>query len=135
MEEGLNPKQYESLTDWGRAVASVVTHPIARFLSKLGLHPNTITIMGFVLSLGVAVVLGLGYSRIGGVLLLVASSVDALDGALARVSGEKSRFGAFLDSTLDRLSEGALLLGLLAWVLPQGLDLEIYLICEVHPNL
>jgi CDP-diacylglycerol--glycerol-3-phosphate 3-phosphatidyltransferase len=61
-------------------------------------------------------------------LLLMTSSVDALDGALARVLGAKSRFGAFLDSTLDRLSEGALLLGLLVWLLRQDLTLEVILL-------
>ncbi|MBN1873943.1 MAG: CDP-alcohol phosphatidyltransferase family protein [Anaerolineae bacterium] len=121
-------KQYESFTDWLRVQAAVVTHPIARFLGKLGFHPNTITILGFALSAGVAIVIARGHVTLGGVLLLFTSSVDALDGALARVMGSKSRFGAFLDSTLDRFSEGALLLGLLAWLLPQGKMLEAYLV-------
>jgi CDP-diacylglycerol--glycerol-3-phosphate 3-phosphatidyltransferase len=61
-------------------------------------------------------------------LLMVTSSVDALDGALARVLGAKSRFGAFLDSTLDRLSEGVLFLGLLIWLLSQGLTFDVVLL-------
>lgn len=121
-------KQYDSLGDWARAQATLITHPIARILERLGLHPNTVTILGFILNVGTGIVLSTGRLVLGGVLLLLASSVDSLDGALARVSGAKSRFGAFLDSTLDRVSEGALLFGVLAWYLPQGSTLEVYLI-------
>ena len=121
-------KQYDSLTDFLRAQATVITHPIARVLGKLGLHPNTVTLFGFFLNVGAGVTLATGRLVLGGVFLLLASSVDSLDGALARVSGTKSRFGAFLDSTLDRLSESALLLGLLAWLLRQDAALEIYLV-------
>jgi CDP-diacylglycerol--glycerol-3-phosphate 3-phosphatidyltransferase len=121
-------KQYDSLTDFLRTQATVITHPIARILEKLGLHPNTVTLFGFFLNVGASMILATGRLVLGGVFLLLASSVDSLDGALARVSGAKSRFGAFLDSTLDRLSEGALLLGLLAWLLRQNATLEIYLV-------
>lgn len=121
-------KQYDSLTDWLRIQASVVTHPIARILEKLGLHPNTVTILGLLLNIGAGVILASGHLLWGGVFLLIASSVDALDGALAQVSGAKSRFGAFLDSTLDRLSEGALFFGLLVWLVQQRATLDIYLV-------
>jgi len=124
-------KSYESFTDWARDKATVITHPIAAFLHRLGFHPNTITILGFVLSLVVAFVLSQGKLVLGGILLILFSSVDALDGALARVSGEKSRFGAFLDSTLDRLSEGSMLLGLLIWLLGTGASTEGVLIYVV----
>jgi len=121
-------KQYETITDWARAQATVITYPIARVLEKLGLHPNTVTIVGFVLNVAVGGLMAAGHPQLGGLLLLFASSTDALDGALARVAGTKSRFGAFLDSTLDRISEGALFLGLLAWLLPQGRYIEVYLV-------
>jgi CDP-diacylglycerol--glycerol-3-phosphate 3-phosphatidyltransferase len=126
--ERLKVKQYDSLTDFLRMQATVITHPIARILEKLGLHPNTVTLLGFFLNVGTGVILATGHLVLGGVFLLLASSVDSLDGALARVSGAKSRFGAFLDSTLDRLSESALLFGLLVWLLRQGAALEIYLV-------
>jgi CDP-diacylglycerol---glycerol-3-phosphate 3-phosphatidyltransferase len=126
--EHLKAKQHDSLTDVLRTQAMVITHPIARFLDKLGLHPNTVTLLGFFCNVGAGLILSTGRLVWGGVFLLIASSVDSLDGALARVSGRKSRFGAFLDSTLDRLSESALLLGLLAWLLRQGAVLEAYLI-------
>lgn len=119
-------KPYETFTDWARARAAVITYPIARVLHKWGLHPNTVTLLGLGLAIGVSVVLALGYTRLGGALLLLTSSVDALDGALARVGGQRSRFGAFLDSSLDRISEGALLFGLLIALYPQGSALAVY---------
>lgn len=126
--ERAKTKQYDSLTDYLRAQATVITHPIARLLEKLGMHPNTVTIIGLLLNIGAGAILATGHLVWGGIFLLVASSVDSLDGALARVSGAKSRFGAFLDSTLDRISEGALFFGLLIWLVNRGLTLEIYLV-------
>ncbi len=121
-------KQYDSLTDFLRIQATVITHPIARILEKLGLHPNTVTLLGLLLNIGTGAVLASGRLVLGGVFVLLVSAVDSLDGALARVSGAKSRFGAFLDSTLDRISEGALLFGLLVWLLRQGAAMEVYLV-------
>ena len=121
-------KQYETFTDLLRDRASVITHPIACWLSKWNVHPNTVTIVGFLLTAGAGGVLALGRPSLGGALLLLTSSIDGLDGALARVTGKKSCFGAFLDSTVDRLSEGALLFGLLVWQLHMGHTLEVYLI-------
>ncbi len=126
--ERLKVKQYDSLTDFLRTQATVITHPIARILEKLGLHPNTVTLLGLLLNIGTGAVLASGRLVLGGVFVLLVSAVDSLDGALARVSGAKSRFGAFLDSTLDRISEGALLFGLLVWLLRQGAAMEVYLV-------
>ncbi len=119
---------YETWTDWARVQARVITEPVARWLAHLGVHPNTITLLGFGLAVAVGVVLAFGQLRIGGALLALVSSLDAFDGALARFSNKKSRFGAFLDSTLDRLSEGALLAGLFVWFVGQGAAVEIYLL-------
>jgi len=107
-------KRWDSFTDWARVQASVITMPIARVVGRLGIHPNTLTMIGLLLQIGVAVVFGLGYLRLGGWLLLVVAPVDALDGALARALGKQSRFGAFLDSTLDRIADAVLILGLTA---------------------
>jgi CDP-diacylglycerol--glycerol-3-phosphate 3-phosphatidyltransferase len=84
--------------------------------------------VGFVLQTGVGVVFGLGRIRLGGLLLLLVAPVDALDGALARALGRKSRFGAFLDSTLDRLSDAALILGLLIHYLGQQATIPVVLL-------
>ncbi len=121
-------KRYETFSDGVRSWAGFITHPIARVLEKWGLHPNTITLVGFGACVAVAFVLARGHLALGGALLLLASSLDGLDGTLARLTGAKSRFGAFLDSTLDRLSEGALLFGLLVALTARGATLEIYLI-------
>jgi CDP-diacylglycerol--glycerol-3-phosphate 3-phosphatidyltransferase len=111
---------YETFTDWARESAQVITYPVGRVLGKLGVHPNTMTLLGSLLTVAVAVVLASGRLTLGGWLLVFIAPIDALDGALARVVGRKSRFGALLDSTLDRVSEAALLAGLAAHYLQQG---------------
>jgi CDP-diacylglycerol--glycerol-3-phosphate 3-phosphatidyltransferase len=126
--EGQPRGRWGTLTDWARAQASVFTVPIARVVGRLGVHPNTVTILGLVLQIGVAVVFGLGYLRLGGWLLLVVAPIDALDGALARTLGKQSRFGAFLDSTLDRVADAVLILGLTAYYLQQGASLAVALL-------
>ena len=75
--------------------------------------PNLLTVVGFALTCGVGLVIASGYELLGGVLVIVVGLFDMLDGAMARVSGRKTRFGAFLDSTLDRCSEAVLLGGVL----------------------
>jgi len=102
--------------------------PIARAMGRLGIHPNTVTILGMLLQVGVAVVFSWGHIILGGWLLLAVAPVDALDGALARALGKESRFGAFLDSTLDRISDAALILGLTAHYMSQGARLEVALL-------
>ncbi|MBN2005128.1 MAG: CDP-alcohol phosphatidyltransferase family protein [Anaerolineae bacterium] len=125
---GFRIGEHETLTDWVRAQAVVITTPVAQFLNRLGLHPNTVTILGMLLTVGVGVVIATGRLHLGGALLLATSALDSLDGALARLTNRKTRFGAFLDSTLDRISEGALFWGLLMWAVPQSLYLESSLI-------
>ncbi len=92
----------------------------ARLLARLGLTPNALTLLGLVLNALVAGVLALGHPVLGGVLVLVANAFDMLDGALARVSGKGSRFGAFFDSTLDRYAEALFYLGAMVWLFNRG---------------
>jgi len=98
---------------------------LARTLGRLGIHPNVVTILGFVLQAGIGGLFYLGHLRLGGWLLLTVGPVDALDGALARAIGKESRFGAFLDSTLDRLSDAALILGLTMHYMNQEAPCEV----------
>ncbi|HEY74239.1 MAG TPA: CDP-alcohol phosphatidyltransferase family protein [Thermoflexia bacterium] len=121
-------RRWDSLTDWARVRVRGILTPIARAVGRLGIHPNTVTVLGMLLQIGVAVVYGLGYITLGGWLLLAVAPVDALDGALARALGKESRFGAFLDSTLDRISDAALILGLTVHYMSQGAQLEIALL-------
>jgi CDP-diacylglycerol--glycerol-3-phosphate 3-phosphatidyltransferase len=86
-------------------------------LSRLGLTPNALTVIGLVLNLVVAIIIAMGDTRLGGVLLLIASGFDMLDGAVARASGTVTKFGGFLDSTLDRYSEAVVYCGVLWYVL------------------
>ncbi len=92
----------------------------ARLLARLGLTPNALTLLGLILNGVVAAVLASGHIVLGGVLVLLANVFDMLDGAVARVSGKSSRFGAFFDSTLDRYAEALVYLGVMAWLLRQG---------------
>ncbi len=116
----LNQTDAQTVDDWLRARAVVVTQPVAEHLARLNMHPNTLTIAGFVLNVVAGLIAASGRVVGAGILMLLASGLDAFDGALARISGKQSRFGAFLDSSLDRLSEGAVLLGLLWWAMGQG---------------
>ncbi|HUY07959.1 MAG TPA: CDP-alcohol phosphatidyltransferase family protein [Candidatus Dormibacteraeota bacterium] len=75
--------------------------------------PNVITMVGLALTLVAAVLIGLNLLLPAGLVLLLAGSMDILDGAVARVSGRVHRYGAFLDSTADRYGEGAIYLGML----------------------
>ena len=119
--------RFDTFTDWARDAAGVITTPIARFLARLGFRPNTVTLIGSLLNVVVGLVLSSGRLTLGGWLLAVVAPTDALDGALARAVGQKSRFGAFLDSTLDRVSEAALLLGLATHFARQGAITEVIL--------
>jgi len=101
---------------------------MACFIARTGMPPNLLTAMGFVLNVVVAYVLAQGHMQAGGLLVIVAGLFDALDGALARSAGRTSRFGAFLDSTLDRLSEAAIYFGLLAFYTQRGARWEGLLI-------
>jgi CDP-diacylglycerol--glycerol-3-phosphate 3-phosphatidyltransferase len=93
------------VTNMARAWTERLILPIARFLARIGVAPNTVTLMGFLLTALVATVLAQGALQLGGLLLIVTLGADGIDGSLARATGASSRFGAFLDSTLDRWAE------------------------------
>ena len=82
--------------------------PLARLLARRGVHANAVTVVGVIVTLAGAVVVAGGQPLAGGLVLLAGTLADALDGQLARASGGGTRFGAFLDSTLDRVADGAL---------------------------
>ncbi|HZA94197.1 MAG TPA: CDP-alcohol phosphatidyltransferase family protein, partial [Gemmatimonadales bacterium] len=86
-------------------------------LARWGLTPNLLTAVGLLLNLLVAAVIASGNLRLGGVLLLIASGFDMLDGAVARATGTVTKFGGFLDSTIDRYSESIVYGGVLLFLL------------------
>jgi CDP-diacylglycerol--glycerol-3-phosphate 3-phosphatidyltransferase len=98
-----------SLQNWARGIAEGVVTPLAR----MGVTPNAITIVGFLFNVVTAGVIATGHLTIGSILLFLSALFDMLDGALARVSARQSRFGAFLDSLLDRYSEAVVLSALI----------------------
>jgi CDP-diacylglycerol--glycerol-3-phosphate 3-phosphatidyltransferase len=115
------------LTNVARAWGAHIIQPVARFLTRLGLTPNAVTVLGFLLNVGVALVLASGRLAVSGVLLIATLAFDAVDGTMARTQGATTRFGAFLDSTLDRWTE-LFLYGALVWhYLQTGQDLTVLL--------
>ncbi len=90
---------------------------IMRPLAQLGITPNTLTLIGMLLSIVTAGVIAQGYLLVGGWLVLFAGLFDLFDGALARAQNASTMFGAFLDSTLDRYSESIILFGLFWYTL------------------
>jgi CDP-diacylglycerol--glycerol-3-phosphate 3-phosphatidyltransferase len=120
-----------NLIDIRRNLAYRITNPIVRILSKSGITPNAITFINLALNIVAAYVIATGHFLLGGVLVLVSGLFDLLDGALARFTKQTTKFGAILDSTVDRISEAATLCGLLIWYLGRGGRLEIVLIFVV----
>jgi CDP-diacylglycerol--glycerol-3-phosphate 3-phosphatidyltransferase len=102
-------------------------HPIAAFLNRLGIRPNTVTLIGLAGTVGVAVLIAFGYMTWAGILLLVMGPVDAMDGALARLRNEVSAWGAFVDAVTDRYSELFLFLGFLIYFMLQSNEAGILL--------
>jgi len=90
-------------------------NPIATFLNRLGIRPNTVTLIGLAGTVGCAVLIALGHMTWAGILLLIMGPVDAMDGALARLRNEASDWGAFVDSVTDRYAELVLFLGFLIY--------------------
>jgi CDP-diacylglycerol--glycerol-3-phosphate 3-phosphatidyltransferase len=99
-----------------RAPAAVLD-PMVRVLVAAGITPNMLTVAGFLGNVAAAWSVASGELVLGGVLVLVFSAMDLLDGAVARATGKASPFGAMFDSVLDRLSEAAVLGGILLYEL------------------
>jgi CDP-diacylglycerol--glycerol-3-phosphate 3-phosphatidyltransferase len=92
-------------------------NPLVERLIRAGVRPNTITTIGTAFVLVSAVVYATGHVRIGGLLLLLSGVADTLDGQVARGGAMVTRFGAFYDSTLDRVGDGATFIGIGAFLL------------------
>ena len=108
-----------------------ITQRIAgRLLGWSGISPNIVTTVGLILTLTVTFTLSTGHLALGGILVLLTSAFDMLDGALARATDRKSAFGAFFDSTVDRYTEALILLGLLLYYerMPASMPWELALV-------
>ncbi len=116
-------------TDTARRLFSTYLEaPVTSTLIKLHLSPNALTLSGIVFASVSAALLGLGHLAVGGAVMLGASVFDTLDGAVARATGRASAFGALLDSTVDRVSESIVLLGLLVFYADRGAQWESALV-------
>jgi CDP-diacylglycerol--glycerol-3-phosphate 3-phosphatidyltransferase len=107
-----------------KSLASHFTQPASKILARTPLTPNIVTWMGFVVTLVAMALIITGHLLAGGIVVIAAGLFDMLDGALARLTGKVTRFGGILDSTLDRLSVAALLLGLLSLFARNGQSAE-----------
>ena len=107
------PHSVTKLHQIRKTVSYRLTQPVTRLLSRTAITPSAITWFGFLLSLGAAALIITEHLLAAGLVVLIAGFLDMLDGALARYTNRVTRFGAILDSTLDRLSEAAVLLGIL----------------------
>jgi CDP-diacylglycerol--glycerol-3-phosphate 3-phosphatidyltransferase len=92
----------------------------ARFLGRLPITPNQVTVAGTLLTFVAASLAGFGLLRVAGIVLALSGTFDILDGALARATKRSYPYGAFLDSTFDRYSEGAVYVGVAVYFLGTG---------------
>ena len=119
-EQVADGKKRLTFTEQVRSRFGGILEPVGAFLNRLGLMPNTITILGLIGNTVGAVFLARGQMTVGGILIFLMGPVDALDGTMARQRGEPSDFGAFVDSVTDRYSELVIFGGLLYYYLQQG---------------
>ena len=100
------------LPDWIKNGYLRLIDPVANWLVKREVHPNTITVVGTLCTVVGGIIYATGHIRTGGFFLGITALFDVLDGTVARRSNKSSTFGAFLDSTLDRLADGFVLGGI-----------------------
>ena len=101
--------------DARKVLSSYLEQPVASVLAKMGLTPNIVTLLGLAVAGAGAYLISIGILWAGGIVLLASGIFDLFDGALARLTGRTSKFGALLDSVVDRVSEAVILLGLLVF--------------------
>ena len=104
-----------------------ITLPLVQFLGKLNVSPNLLTVLGIVFTALAVPLLATGRFFWGGLLVLLGAACDALDGHLARTSKKVSKFGALLDSTLDRIGDFLPLFGLALYFAEKLLWLSVVL--------
>lgn len=106
-------KSVPALQTFRKTLARYLTLPVVSLLAKTPITPNTLTVCSLLITVVAAVLLVQGYFLIAGFVVLFAGLFDILDGALARSTNRVTKFGGALDSTLDRLAEAVIFIGLL----------------------
>jgi CDP-diacylglycerol--glycerol-3-phosphate 3-phosphatidyltransferase len=127
-------KEQSRLAGARKAFAHRFSQPIVRLLARTKVTPNALTWLGLLLSLAAGVLIALKQPFVAGFVVLFAGLFDMLDGALARLTDRTTKFGAILDSTLDRLGEVAVLLGLLIFFVREPSTTGILLVGFTLPG-
>jgi len=128
MRKDVADKSPIRMKTWMHGWGDPLLFRMAHVLHRVGFTPNALTISGLALSVLVALLLATGHTVTGGWVLLVAAMVDSLDGTLARLTNQETKFGAFLDSTIDQWADAIVFLGLLWPYLQAGARVEVILI-------
>lgn len=110
----------KTFTDRMRRIASGILEPLGLRLHRLGIHPDWITAFGLLIVAVAAVFIAQGQLQLGGLILLLGLPLDAVDGAVARAMQRSDKFGAVLDSTLDRYADGFIFAALSYYFAVQG---------------
>lgn len=119
----------------GRRPAAVVVEPVARACLRIGLTPNTVTILGTLVSCGIILVLvPMGHLFWAALLSTVFTAFDLIDGTMARLRGGGTSFGATLDATCDRITDGVLF-SVITWWLIYSYDANIWLVAAAFTVL
>jgi CDP-diacylglycerol---glycerol-3-phosphate 3-phosphatidyltransferase len=110
-----------------KSLARYVTNPVIALLARTPLTPNALTVISVLVSVVAAALVAMHYLTAGALVVLFASVFDMLDGALARATSRVTKFGAALDSTLDRLSDGVMFIGLMWFFSEKGSSVGVLL--------
>lgn len=116
MQQG---KQH-TLTDWVRLYTGGLTNRLGHQLHALGIHPDFITTLGLATVAIAAIFIAQGEFFWAAIIMIAGMPLDALDGAVARAMQRTNKFGAFLDSTLDRYADGFIFMGFATYFSDQG---------------
>ncbi len=108
-------------------VTRFFSNPIAKILIALKISPNLITVIGLVVTSLSAYLIAQGDLILGGIVMFAGAVMDLFDGAVARMAGRESAFGAFFDSVMDRLGEAITIFGLVVYFVTEENNLGIYL--------
>jgi CDP-diacylglycerol--glycerol-3-phosphate 3-phosphatidyltransferase len=115
-------------TDYLKNGALRVIEPAISFFARHNVSPNAITTAGTVLTIVASVVYGTGHIMTAGWIMAVTAFFDVVDGQVARRTGKSTVFGAFYDSTLDRVADGALMSGLTVFYATNAIHHNIYMV-------
>jgi len=118
----------QTFTDFLRRIFKGVLDSMGSFLNRLGIRPNVVTFIGLLGNIMAGALMGMGHLFWGGLLMMIVVPLDALDGTMARLRGESSEYGSFVDSVTDRYSEIAIFSGLLIYFIRFGFWQDILLV-------